>query len=309
MKKKINVLSLFDGISCARLALDHAKIPINKYFSSEIDKYSIAVSKKRYPDNVFLGDVKKIDLKRIPKIDLLIGGSPCQDISHAFKGKGIRGNRSSLFFDFVRIKNILKPKFFILENVKTKWKNFIDQEIKVEGLEVNSKYFSAQNRPRFYWTNINFDLNFPKNKTQIREILEKKIMNEFYCKDIISNHLNKVNFKETRNSYDIQKLFTIPKTLLKDNERQRRVYSKYGKSPTLLARSDTPKIIVKNKIRKLTPLECERLQGIKDNFTNICSNTQRYKMIGNAFTVPVISYILKSMNSKKKKPEQLDLFN
>ncbi len=309
MKKKINVLSLFDGISCARLALDKAKIPINKYYCSEVDKYSIAVSQNRYPDNIFLGDVKKIDLKKLPKIDLLIGGSPCQDISHAFKGKGIEGDRSSLFFDFVRIKNILKPKYFILENVKTKWRNFINEEIKVEGIEVNSKYFSAQNRPRYYWTNIDFNLDFPKNKIQIRDILEQNNSNEFNCKDKISNHITKVNYKENRNIYEIQKLFTIPKTLLKDNERQRRVYSKYGKSPTLLARSDTPKIIIKNKIRKLTPLECERLQGIDDHFTDICSNTQRYKMIGNAFTVPVISYILKNMNSKNKKLKQMDLFN
>lgn len=309
MKKKINVLSLFDGISCARLALDEAKIPINKYFSSEIDKYSIAVSKKRYPDNFFLGDVKKIDLKKLPKIDLLIGGSPCQDISHAYMGKGIKGDRSSLFFDFVRIKNILKPKFFILENVKTKWRDFINEEIKIKGIEINSKYFSAQNRPRYYWTNINFDLDYPTNKIQIKNILEKNNTNEFDCKDSISNHINKIHLKEIRNIYGIQKLFTIPKTLLKDNERQRRVYSKYGKSPTLLARSDTPKIVIKNKIRKLSPLECERLQGVKDNFTDICSNTQRYKMIGNAFTVPVISYILKSMNSRKKKLAQMDLFN
>jgi len=309
MKKKINVLSLFDGISCARLALDKAKIPINKYYCSEIDKYSIAVSQNRYPDNIFLCDVKKIDLKKLPKIDLLIGGSPCQDISHAFKGKGIEGDRSSLFFDFVRIKNILKPKYFILENVKTKWRNFINEEIKVEGIEVNSKYFSAQNRPRYYWTNIDFNLDFPTNKIQIRDILEQNNSNEFNCKDKISSHITKVNYKETRNIYEIQKLFTIPKTLLKDNERQRRVYSKYGKSPTLLARSDTPKIIIKNKIRKLTPLECERLQGIDDHFTDICSNTQRYKMIGNAFTVPVISYILKNMNSKNRKLKQMDLFN
>ena len=101
IKKKINVLSLFDGISCAKLALDRANIPINKYFSSEIDKYCIQISKQNNPSNIFLGDIKQINLKNLPKIDLLIGGSPCQDISHAFKGKGIKGKRSSLFFDFV----------------------------------------------------------------------------------------------------------------------------------------------------------------------------------------------------------------
>ena len=307
-KKRINVLSLFDGISCAKLALDHANIPINKYFSSEIDKYCVQISRQNNPSNIFLGDIKQINLKNLPKIDLLIGGSPCQDISHAFKGRGIKGKRSSLFFDFVSIKNKIKPKYFLLENVKTKWKKFMDDEIGEEGIEVNSKFFSPQNRPRCYWTNIPIIENFSTNKKQIKDIIEKKIDGVFYFNKKISNYSNDKKLSEKKNFYEIQKILTIPKSLLKDNERQRRVYSIYGKSPTLLARSDTPKILFKGKVRKLTPLECERLQGIKDNYTIGCSKTQRYKMIGNSFTIPVISYILQGMKKNQKKTKQLDLF-
>ena len=308
LKKKINVLSLFDGISCAKLALEKAKIPINKYFSSEIDSYCIQISKKNHPSNILLGDIKKINLRELPRIDLLIGGSPCQDISHAFKGKGLVGKRSALFFDYVRIKNLLKPKYFLLENVRTKWKNFMDEEIGEEGIEVNSKFFSAQNRPRCYWTNIPISEKYSINKKQIKDIMEKKTGDVYYFNKTVSNYGKNRNLKEKKDFYEIQKIFTLPYSLLKDNERQRRVYSIFGKSPTLLARSDTPKILFKGEIRKLTPLECERLQGIEDNYTAGCSNTQRYKMIGNSFTVPVISYILRSIHRNKKKTKQLDLF-
>jgi len=304
----MNVLSLFDGISCAKLALERAKIPINKYFSCEIDSYCIQISKKNHSSNIFLGDIKKLNLRELPKIDLLIGGSPCQDISHAFKGKGLEGKRSALFFDFVRIKNVLKPKYFLLENVRTKWKKFMDEEIGEEGIELNSKFFTAQNRPRCYWTNIPIHGKHSINKKQIKDVMEKKVDDVYYFNKSVSNYGKGRHLKQKKDYYEIQKVFTLPHSLLKDNERQRRVYSVFGKSPTLLARSDTPKILFRDEIRKLTPLECERLQGIKDNYTSGCSNTQRYKMIGNSFTVPVISYILRNIHKNKKKTKQLDLF-
>lgn len=295
----MNVLSLFDGISGAMLALQDANIKVDKYFASEVDKHCLAVSNQQFPNIIQVGDVKNIYGKNLPKIDLLIGGSPCQDLSNAFKGKGLDGNRSSLFFEFIRIKEDIKPKFFLLENVKNKWKETIDNYIGEEGIIINSHFFTAQSRPRCYWTNIPIDFPDKISENKIIDILQEDYIDKKYFFD---NKLLNGFDKPLINNFKIgiNKIFDIPRELLKDNERQRRVYSPYGKSPTLLARSDTTKIFYKNNIRKLTPLECERLQGIEDNYTSILSDTQRYKAIGNGFTVPVISSILKNIGKIKK---------
>ena len=306
-KKNLNVLSLFDGIGCSRLALNKCNnIKINKYFYSEIDKNCIKLTEKKFPNDIFLGAIEDIQLNKLPKIDLLIGGSPCQDISNAYKGKGLKGIRSSLFFKFVQIKKKLKPKYFLLENVKSKWSNIMDQEIGVSGVEFNSMYLSGQYRPRVYWTNIEFKkLIYDQKKIYIKDILEKNSDPKYYF-NIDIKKIKKSGIHNSKNS--IKRLFLIPRNMHKDNERQRRVYDIKGKSPTLLARSDTPKILINNSIRKLTPLECERLQDLPDNYTKDFSNTTRYKMIGNGFTVQVIKYILSNIGKTKLKPKQLSLF-
>ena len=117
------ILSLFDGIGCSRIALERSGIKIDKYFSSEVDKSCLDLTRQRFPENIELGDIKNINPKKLPKIDLIIGGSPCQDLSNAFKGKGLKGARSSLFYDYVRLLDKLDPKYFILENVKNKHKH------------------------------------------------------------------------------------------------------------------------------------------------------------------------------------------
>ena len=154
--KKINVLSLFDGMSCGQIALDKLGIPVNKYFASEIDKYAIQVAKRNYPDMIHLGDVKEIDPDELPKIDLLIGGSPCQGFSFGGKGLNFDDPRSKLFFEFDRLLKALKPKYFLLENVKMKKESeqVITDYLGVEPVEINSNLVSAQNRKRLYWTNI-----------------------------------------------------------------------------------------------------------------------------------------------------------
>ncbi len=288
----MNVLSLFDGISCSRVALDNLNFDIKNYFASEIDKYCISVSKKNYPEIIHLGDINKININDLPKIDLLIGGSPCQDISHAFSGKGLLGSRSSLFHKFVAIKNKLKPKFFLLENVKSKWRNEMDRAIGVEGLEMNSKFFSAQSRPRIYWSNIKFNEPKDENFQNIIDILQEDVEDKFFLKKEVQNSLSLSYQRRNSRSGNIEKIITASRKDIRDNERQRRIYSVYGKSPTILARSDTAKILTKHGIRKLTPLECERLQCLPDNYTDCLSNTQRYKAIGNGFTVDAISHIL-----------------
>ena len=306
-KIKLNVLSLFDGISCSRLALNKcSNIKVNKYFYSEIDKNCIKLTKKKFPNDIFLGSLEDIRLSKLPKIDLLIGGSPCQDISNAYKGKGLKGIRSSLFYKFVQIKKKLKPKYFLLENVKSKWSKIMDKEMGVSGTEFNSMYLSGQYRPRVYWTNIEFkNLIHDQKKIYIKDILEKNSDPKYYF-NIDIKKIKKSGINNSKNN--IKKLFLIPRNMHKDNERQRRVYDIKSKSPTLLARSDTPKVLIKNSIRKLTPLECERLQGLPDNYTKDFSNTTRYKMIGNGFTVQVIKYILSNIGKTKLKPKQLSLF-
>ena len=297
----MNILSLFDGISGAMLALKQSNIKVKKYFASEIDKYCINVSKEKFPEIIQLGDVKKINLKELPRIDLLIGGSPCQDLSNAYKGEGLEGIRSSLFFEFIKIKKIVNPKYFVLENVKNKWKKIMDDYVGEAGVAINSESFTSQFRPRCYWSNIPIDPIKTNSNLKILDILEKKPVDQKYYFPIqFLNGFNIMKFKNTK-KLGINKIYDIPRNLLKDNERQRRVYSVYGKSPTLLARSDTPKIYFKKKLRKLTPLECERLQGITDNHTLSISNTQRYKAIGNSFTIPVISHILQNIGKKKNK--------
>ena len=310
MKKiKLNVLSLFDGIGCAKLALKKSKnIEINRYFYSEIDKNCLKLLNKKYPNDINLGSVENINLNKLPRIDLLIGGSPCQDLSNAYRGDGIKGVRSSLFFQFVKIKNKLKPKYFLLENVKNKWSNLMDREIGVKGIGLNSMYFSGQYRPRVYWSNIDFEnVNLDKHNRNIKDYLEKKPDDKYFF-DLNPNKIKKLK-NSNKLKHGINKIYLIPRELLKDNERQRRVYDIRGKSPTLLARSDTPKIYINKKIRKLTPLECERLQGLPDNYTADFSNTTRYKMIGNGFTVQVIKYITSFIGKKTNIKKQLKLFN
>ena len=293
----MRVLSLFDGISCARIALQKLGIKVDEYYASEIDENAIKVSKHNFPEIIHLGDIKTIDLGSLPKIDLLIGGSPCQDLSIAQNGEGLNGSKSGLFYEYIRILNELQPKYFLLENVKNKWGNIMSEIVGVPFIQINSALFSAQSRPRYYWTNIKYP-EFPKeqNKENIIDILEENVPENFYFnKPDIIEFYNKIQSNTKKTNDGIIKLFDLPKEIIRDNERQRRVYSIQSKSPTILARADTTKILINSRIRKLTPLECERMQKIPDNYTNICSNTQRYKMIGNAFTVDVIMHFLKGL--------------
>lgn len=146
-----------------------------------MDKNCIELLKTKYPDDIYVGAVENIDIKKLPKIDLLIGGSPCQDLSNAHKGDGIGGVRSSLFYQFVKIKNKLKPKYFLLENVKNKWSKLMDKEIGVSGIELNSLYLSGQYRPRVYWSNIEFnEINQDSKNKTIKDYLEKKPDNKYF---------------------------------------------------------------------------------------------------------------------------------
>jgi DNA-cytosine methyltransferase len=180
------VLSLFDGISCGQVALDKLGIPVKTYYASEIDKAAIRVTQTNYPSTIQLGDVRELDPKTLPKIDLLIGGSPCQDLSIIKVGhrEGLQGQKSSLFYEYIRILKAVKPKYFLLENVagmKKSDQDIITSYMGVEPVLIDSNCFSAQERKRLYWTNLPVDTsNLKESKLCLKDILEKNVAEKYF---------------------------------------------------------------------------------------------------------------------------------
>ena len=474
----MKVLSLFDGMSCGRIALDQLGIPVEKYYASEIDKYAIQVSQANYPDIEQVGDICNLDSKDYKDVDLILAGSPCQGFSFAGKQLAFDDPRSALFFEFIRLLKAIKPKYFLLENVRMKkeYLQVISEQVSacypeipfgIEPIFINSSLVSAQSRQRYYWTNIP-NIKQPEDRgIVLRDILETepdnftKMSDKFVKRNGDRNCMIDQNKEKASNlsameyvkngrqgNYlacdDNGKPANKPKMIGKDNtpghDILKRVYSKDGKSPTITAhagKGTVPKIETKpkqvgkikdggqgNRIysqdgksstlsaqsggtagngntlvetkpkqvgvavdinghdvlkrvyspdgksptvntcqggnrepkvvtggafrgraydkdgkrkdrdgssvakqtkqmlelrkdyksnaittvgkdsiavnedltwRKLTPLECERLQTVPDNYTNHVSNTQRYKMLGNGWTIEVIKHIFKNM--------------
>ncbi len=299
----INVLSLFDGMSCGRIALDKLDIPC-QYYASEIDKYSIKVSQANYPDTIQLGDVTQVYWKNKIKIDLLIGGSPCQGFSFAGKHLNFQDDRSKLFFEYVRLLNEVKPKYFLLENVKMKKESedIISQYLGVSPIAINSSTLSAQNRQRLYWTNI--PVSQPEDKgIKLKDILEDGLVDRDKSHCLDANYWKGGNLKSYFEKHRRQLVFeTDPSVVIAQRPRgdnKGGIKALNGKTPTLSSCSwEQNNFLVHAddlKWRKLSPIECERLQTVPDNYTNHVSNTQRYKMLGNGMTVDVITHILKGM--------------
>jgi len=414
----MNVLSLFDGMSCGRLALDRLGIKVDKYYASEIDKYAIQVASANYPDTIQIGDVCDVKGEDYPNIDLILGGSPCQGFSFAGHQLAFDDPRSALFFEFVRVLKEVNPKYFLLENVKMK-KEFLDiisDQVGVEPILINSSLLSAQNRQRYYWTNIP-GVEQPEDRGLVlKDILETEA-DERPTKDTERNRrhhktpeqksltmtatmykgagnngmtlvpmvdkipdksetIKSQYYKSSKANFERKGTFHAtgvpldkPKRVgtavdIKGHDSIKRVYSPEGKSPTLTTMQGghrQPKVVkggafrgraydkdgkrmdrdgssVANKTkqmlelrqddksnalttvqkdtlvvesaireksktdsvdemhwRKLTCLECERLQTVPDNYTNHVSNTQRYKMLGNGWTIEVIAHILKGI--------------
>lgn len=296
----MNVLSLFDGCAGARVALDRLGIIPDNYYASEIDKYAIKIAQKNYLDIQQLGDINYLSYTLFPKIDLLIGGSPCQGVSRAGKAKGVQDDRSFLIFRYIYLLNKLKPKYFLLENVKLNKRDSIifDWFTKVSHIEINSALVSAQNRARWYWTNIP-NVQLPQDKNiYLKDIIESGVVDrdKSYCID--ANYYKGTNFKHYQSHHRGQVVFQIG--YIDKNQQGRRVYSLEGKSVSLKANgggwgANMGLYLDDSHIRKLTPIECERLQTYPDNYTEGVSNTQRYKMLGNSFTVDVIKHILSYM--------------
>ena len=428
--KNMNVLSLFDGMSCGRIALDRLGIKVDNYYASEIDKYAMKVSEANYPDIIQVGDVTQLDTSTLPKIDLIMGGSPCQGFSVAGKGLAFDDPRSALFFEFVRCVKELKPRYFLLENVRMKkeYLDIISEQMGVEPIMINSALVSAQNRVRYYWTNITGIEQPEQRGIVLRDILETNPDNNLdrmttkegkaYC--LTASYQAAVPHNSlARSQRSMIPTHDTPKQVgtaadIKGHDQIKRVYSEDGKSSTLttcggghrepkvmvdkrkpnqinpskkangvqpymqdrvfhvdgkshaLTREfasrtnvgetievdkDKKQLIIKEATkkgytiiedgdcfdmsyvksktrkgrnmkyksncltatsynymrfeyseeekevywRKLTPVECERLQTVPDNYTNHVSNTQRYKMLGNGWTIEVIAHILKKI--------------
>ena len=290
----MRVLSLFDGISCGRVALERAGIPIEEYHAFEIDKYAIQIAKKNYPDTVHHGDVLNSDFREFKGIDLLIGGSPCQSLSimRGAERQHLNG-KSKLFFEYVRALETVKPKYFLFENVASmneESKGIITELLGVEPIFIDSATFSAQSRPRLYWTNIDVQENqLPiiayKNKDVVlNSVLEKDVDEKYFynCDFDFYGENETVAAKLHINGHDILK----------------RVNSRYKKCQTLTTccgGHQQKKVYIDGRCRKLTPLEYERLQTLTDNYTEGIADTRRYTAIGNGWTVDVIAWILENL--------------
>ena len=399
----MKVLSLFDGISCGRVALERAGIPVTEYHAFEIDKHAIKVSKTNYPDIVHHGSVVDADFNQFKGFDLVLGGSPCTNFSFSGNGKGMSTKsgeqiktyeqyinlkendanfegQSFLYWEFIRALKEVNPKYFLLENVKMKneHEKLITDSMGVEPILINSNLLSAQNRKRLYWTNIP-NVTQPEDKgILLKDIVHENVeigheMSDKWSTWFKENATKQLDKKYS--SFDDNKAITMTarqyanwngnfhfepleeyivpfdKTLqILDKEVERgkigffktkskgeRIYFIHDKAVTLcgeagggaakmgqylfgcitpdrinkrqngqrfndgnkfytLTAQDKHGILIEGYIRKLTPVECERLQTLPDGYTSTISNTQRYKALGNGWTVDVIAHILKNIN-------------
>lgn len=294
---------MFDGVSCSQIAMRRARIRCKNVFACEIDKYALNVSKHHFPRTLQLGDITKLNTSILPKIDLLIGGSPCQSFSNSGKRTGFDG-KSGLFWEYVRVLREAKPKYFLLENVKMKreWRNIITDALGVKPIEINSGLVSAQNRVRLYWTNIS-NVTQPRDKGLKLEIVLRRLAHGY-----VSEHVKEYQkypalaAQRPGNKYEIfvdrEKSYAI-----RTSNHVSKISQYYDFHKQAVFTDENQKCF-----RQLTPEECEELQTIPVGYTAVDGNskTQRYKQIGNAFTVDVVAHILKHIphEKPKKKPQQ-----
>lgn len=294
----LKVLSLFDGISCGQVAFERAEIEVDTYYASEIDKYAMLVTQKNYPNTIQLGDITKITdkaLDQLGEIDIVIGGSPCQDLSNYKYDRGevtgLNGEKSGLFYEYIKNLKYVNPKYFLLENVASmedRWRDLISDILGVQPIMINSSLVCAAERKRYYWTNI----------PNVKQPEDKGII----LNDIV------VNAEDVPSKYWYDKPFTyngddkkVQCTLhINGHRNMKEVYNLNGKCNTILCDGDggnrQKKIYQNGKCRKLMPIEYERLQTLPDNYSSCVSDSRRYSAVGNGWTVDVITHILKGLN-------------
>lgn len=286
----MKVLSLFDGISCGRVALERAEIPVDGYVAYEIEPNAIRISKKNYPAIEHCGDVTTADFRKYEGFNLLIGGSPCQSLSIVqSKTRQHLDGKSKLFFEFVRAFEEVKPKFFLFENVASmneESKQAISDLLGCDPVFIDSRIFSAQQRPRYYWTNIPVKSLPPECPMVLKDILqpESEVPEKmYYTAPLLDIDMNK------------QVCATLD---IKNNEMHKRVFNPNFKMHTLTCVSgghQQKKVLINGRCRKLTPIEYERLQTLPDNYTEGISDGARYTACGNGWTVDVIAHILSGL--------------
>lgn len=287
----MNVLSLFDGMSCGQLALNKVGIEYDNYYASEIDNNAIKTTQKNYPNTIQIGNIVDIEVDSLPKIDLLIGGSPCQGFSIAGRKLNFEDERSKLFFEYVRILKETKPKYFLLENVKMKDEiaDRIDELLGVQRIFIDSRDFTGHIRKRYYWTNIPI-YDWDKKDLKIKDIIDENT----YDKDL-DFFLDRTEYNPST-SYD--GIITVNSRDKKGKQtwQRGRVYDIRGNCPTICASLFDLNITEDHKTyRKLTINECEKLQGVPKNYTEGVSKNERGKMLGNGWTVDVIAHIFKGL--------------
>lgn len=324
MKRKFIVVSLFNGMNCGRIALERFGFNPDIYISSEINEAAIKITQHHYPDTIQIWDVKEVRYKNgilyysdkagnryqkyLGHVDLFIGGSPCQDLSVAnTKGEGLKGPKSGLFFEFLRLKKEMNPTYFLLENVPMKnvWKDLIDNLIGVNRFEMNSNLFSAQNRRRLYWTNIT-GITEPKDKGIVFSDIIFKGEHRFIDDKWKLQRIAKTKYKMSSG------VFQFDISGRGHKSQYDRAYPTTGKIGTLSTTSGSMKIALdpdKGIYRRIHIVEAERLQNVEDNYTNVpgISLSNRFAVLGNGWTVDAISHIFSFINFKKSKDEDLEL--
>lgn len=297
----MKVWSMFNGCSGGNMALDRLGIITTQYVSSEIDKYANKVTNHNYPETIQVGDALNYNDWGVNNYDLALAGSPCQDLSRikSKDGKGLAGDKSSLFYTFYAALEKYSPKYFLLENVvmNKEDEKIITKLLGIQPILIDSGLFSAQNRERLYWTNIP-QQELPKsNNLVIKDIMQNDVDDKYYYKDR-EYTLNDPN----------KRIIANLKTHTKEGKRHftdltSRVYNVNHKCSTLTAVSggnQEKKILDHKGIRKLTPLEYERLQTLPDGYTSMVSDSQRYKMLGNGWNIETIVHILKGLKGEYK---------
>jgi DNA (cytosine-5)-methyltransferase 3A len=321
-EKEMKVISCFDGIAGAYQALKNQDVSVSEYHAFEIDKHAIQIAKKNHPDIKHIGSIEDWLFYQglfDDNIDLIIGGSPCQDLSIAGQQKGLKGSRSGLFFQMADMIKTLKPKYFLVENVasmKSCQRDIISKELGIEPIMIDSALVTAQNRKRYYWTNIPV-IEQPNDRgVLLKDIIETGFVDREKSYPLTATYQNAIPKdylikKQRQLVFELNKLNSRIKGVSINNGGIRphqgddkksgiselgRIAFKNSQKINSVISSHTPKLIEDDlTIRKLTPKECERLQGFPDNYTEGVSNTQRYKSLGNSFTVPVIEWILKGI--------------
>lgn len=297
----MNVLSLFDGISAGRVALDRAGIKVDKYYASEIKEHAIKVTQKNYPDTIQIGDVTKVKAEDLPKIDILIGGSPCQDFSQANKErKGYEGAKSSLFFEYVRLLRECNPKYFLLENVRMKkeHEDFISNMLRVKPIAINSSLVSAQLRHRLYWTNIS-NITQPEDKNiKLNDILENGFSDREKARALLESDSRSLTTPIKMAHRYFNTGFTT--LIFKDKEHYMNIKKHFdanfkGKSAKEIdILSKNMDLSIYDGVRYMTKSEREKCQTMPEKYTEILSDNEAACVLGDGWTVDVIAHIFKN---------------